>query len=250
MENTENKQTLHAASRLIKEQARRSLHGNMGIAVCSTVVYVVLSAGLSLLAIIELPGSGPLNILLGYVVMFLCNILLGVLQYGLATIFMKLQYRQTTQIGDLFAGFRESSLQIIQMKAFISVLILLAQLPLDLFVQYASADTDLGYAIMIGVMCTLCALYLIFVFWLSLAYSMCWYILLDYPDMSWREVLHRSRMLMDGNKRVLFYLQLSLLPLYLVSLLTFGIAAFWVSAYQSAIEAAFYRGLMHTKTNH
>lgn len=251
MDNTEHttQQSLHAASRIIKAQARRSLKGHHAVAVGATVLYVLMTSTIAVIALLDLPGQGLVSTILGYVLMFLCDIVLGVLEFGLVSIFMKLQYHQTPTLADLFAGFRESTVQIIEIKAFMTVVIFLAQLPLDLFATYATAETDLGFAILIGVMCTLCALYLIFLFWFSLAYALCWYILLDYPGMNWREVMHRSRMLMDGNKRVLFYLDLSLMPLFLLSLLTLGIASFWVSAYQSAIEAAFYCGLINSRQN-
>lgn len=249
MDTTKNRQSLHAASVLIKEQARLSLQGHMGIAVGATVIYVILSTLIAMLTLVGFPLPGLAGTVLGYVVMFLIDILLGVLEFGLVSIFMQLQYRQTPGLDDLFAGFHESSLQIIQIRVFTTAVICIAQLPLDLFIQHASARTDMELIVMIAITCTLCALYLLFVCWFALAYAMCWYILLDYPQMRWREVMRRSRHMMDGNKRVLLYLELSLIPWYLLAVLTLGIASFWINAYQSAIEAAFYRGLINSKKN-
>ena len=68
--------------------------------------------------------------------------------------------------------------------------------------------------------------------------------LLDFPDFSAEELIRGGTKLMKGHLRRLYFLYLSFLPMYLLTLLSFGIAGLWVSSYTHAAEAAFYKDLM------
>lgn len=243
--------TLHAASKLIKGEARYSLLGHLPVAVGTNVVYFMIVIGLTILANGAVPGDGIVSQILTYAAVFLTDIILGTLQFGLSSLYMNLQYQQEASLGDLFRGFRESSLQIVQIQSVYTVILLIPQIPVVIvshFVnQYWSTITDEPTTIVLLIVAMIACLLLDVVVsvWASLAYALVWYILLDYPEMKWREVMRRSRVMMKGNKRVLLYLQLSFIPLYLVSVVSLGIASLWIKAYQRATEAAFYRGLMN-----
>ena len=91
------------------------------------------------------------------------------------------------------------------------------------------------------------ALGLIAGLYLDLTFYPVLYLLLDYPDLSAKEVLQKSRRLMKKHRLPLLYLELSFLPLWLLSVCSFGFAAFWVYAYRNAALAAFYHRLIdHT----
>lgn len=77
-------------------------------------------------------------------------------------------------------------------------------------------------------------------------YAMVPYILSEYPDMDYREVLDRSRMMMDGNKMELFILQLSFIGWFLLGVLACGFGVLFVTPYYEATLAELYGVLRET----
>ncbi len=80
------------------------------------------------------------------------------------------------------------------------------------------------------------------------SYSMTNYIIEDLvaqgKDIEPTEAITKSRILMDGHKLDLFFLDLSFIGWALLSVLTFGIASLWLSPYIYTTRAAFYRELV------
>lgn len=76
----------------------------------------------------------------------------------------------------------------------------------------------------------------------GIAYSQCFYILNDEPDMEAMDVLRASSELMDGHKLEYFLLQLSFLPWMLLCVLI--VPALYVVPYISATNAAYYDYLL------
>lgn len=235
--------TLHSASTLIKGEARESLLGHLPITVGANTLYLLLSVLLTLLVSGAVPGDGWVYLVCANVFLFLADIVIGTLDYGLLSIYMSLQYRQRTTLADLFRGFRENSWTIVRVQAVISAISLAASLPTTIVNEYYGSARSEHLPVVIAFE----ALTVLVALWINLNYSLIWFVLLDYPALTWREVLKGSRHLMKGNRRVLFYIWLSLIPLYLVSVMSLGIAALWVLAYQHAAVAAFYRGLVNAR---
>ena len=76
------------------------------------------------------------------------------------------------------------------------------------------------------------------------SYSMSWFVLHDRPDLTGNEARKRSMYLMKGHKWRLFCLDFSFLGWYLLSALTLGILAFWVTPYHMTARAEFYQELL------
>ena len=75
----------------------------------------------------------------------------------------------------------------------------------------------------------------------SYSYAMVPYVLADNPFMSASEALAESQRLMRGNRFRLFCLELSFIGWWFVSAFTLGIGSLWVTPYQQAAHAAFYK---------
>lgn len=71
-------------------------------------------------------------------------------------------------------------------------------------------------------------------------YSMAYFILHDYPEISAMEALRRSKELMVGRKGKLFLLYLSFIGWAFLCALTFGIGLLWLLPYVQTSLAAFY----------
>ena len=74
----------------------------------------------------------------------------------------------------------------------------------------------------------------------AFSYAMTPYILVEYPELSASEAIHRSRMMMRGHKFDLFWLYLGFIGWFLLCLLTAGIGFLWLSPYVETAKAAFY----------
>lgn len=79
--------------------------------------------------------------------------------------------------------------------------------------------------------------------YLGCCYAMVPYLLRDYPELTWREVLRTSREMMDGHKWDYFCLQLSFIGWIVLSILTCGLGLLLLMPYMSVAEAAFYDDL-------
>ena len=74
----------------------------------------------------------------------------------------------------------------------------------------------------------------------SLMFSQAFYILSEDPSKSITQCINESVNLMSGHKWELFYLNLTFIGWWVLSLVTLGIAALWVAPYQKLTEANFY----------
>lgn len=74
----------------------------------------------------------------------------------------------------------------------------------------------------------------------GLSYALTPYVLRDYQELKNNEAIELSMAMMDGHKLKLFYLVLINILLVLASLLTLGIALFWVMPWWQSTLANFY----------
>lgn len=74
-------------------------------------------------------------------------------------------------------------------------------------------------------------------------YALTYYILADNPEMSGSDAIKKSKEMMVGHKWELFVLLFSFFWWYLLCLITFGIAAIYVSPYINATMVNFYEKL-------
>ena len=73
-----------------------------------------------------------------------------------------------------------------------------------------------------------------------LRYNMAPYIMTQYPEIKVLEAINRSKMMMRGNLKKLFFLHLSFIGWGILAVLTFGIGLLWLNPYVAASDAAFY----------
>lgn len=74
----------------------------------------------------------------------------------------------------------------------------------------------------------------------SLSYAMTMYIVKDHPELTVNEAIDLSKDMMYGHKYDLFYLYISFIGWYLLSILTLGIGSFWLMPYIQTAQASFY----------
>jgi uncharacterized membrane protein len=83
---------------------------------------------------------------------------------------------------------------------------------------------------------------------LELDYALVFFLMIDYPQKRPQELLLSSKQLMEGNRGRLLYLQLSFIGMFLLVLLSFGIALFWVYPYLNMTLTEFYLDVKEVDT--
>lgn len=81
----------------------------------------------------------------------------------------------------------------------------------------------------------------------SYNYALVPFILADNPSVSAKEALRMSKEMMYGNRWRLFCLQFSFIGWILLTILSLGIGSIWLTPYQNAALASFYRELFPAK---
>lgn len=79
------------------------------------------------------------------------------------------------------------------------------------------------------------------------SYAMTPYILAENPNLTAKEAINRSKQMMIGNRFRLFCLQLSFIGWAILAAFTFGIGVLWLTPYEQAATAAFYREVSGTE---
>ena len=74
----------------------------------------------------------------------------------------------------------------------------------------------------------------------SFSYAMTPFILVERPELSANAAINESRRLMKGRKFDLFYLYLSFIGWFILSILSLGIGFLWLGPYVQTSLAAFY----------
>lgn len=228
-------------NKFLKADARESLLGSLTIPVISIFIYTLTAVMLSDLVSNFGSSSVFLSILLSALVYLVVNTCTGMLRIGLSCIFLRLQFGSKAAVGDLLYAFRHNSNTAVIISAFLSVLEFLCMLPAILFLSFFYGKGIPGYQFLYVVLVAAGSLGAVAI---RIRYAICTYLFLDFPDFTAEELIRGGTKLMKGHLRRLYSLYLSFLPMYLLTLLSFGIAGLWVSSYTHAAEAAFYKDLM------
>lgn len=226
----------------LKADARRSLLGNLSISVWSIVICLLLNS-----LIVGITSNFTLkNAAANFIVNFLITIVVatftGLIEIGLMSIFLDLQFGQIPHFSDLFFCFRNGSDRAVIVSLFLNGIPNLLLIPVYLLF-YVGKPSGV-FLIVDGIAAAVC-LILLFAFFLN--FTVLPFLFLDFPNLRAGELIRQSRRIMHGHRRRLLYILISFIPLYLLSALSFGIAGLWVTAYLCATLAAFYRDLMTAK---
>lgn len=221
--------------------ARRSLLGHLGTALWSVALYLFLTFSLT-----RIPASfsleGRAAALAVSVIAEYATALFGSLfGIGLASVFLNLQYGQPASVRELFSCLREDPDRSVRVRAYVTFGGQLCLLPLQILTAFSTGGAlqdSLPLYCAVGGACI--AAHTVW----SLTYAIANYLLLDFPQMPPRQVLHASRSMMRGNRVRLFFLLLRLLPMHLLGIFSLGLANLYAGCCQHACAAAFYKDLM------
>lgn len=249
----------------LKNSAKARIAPVTGKLVGVAAVYYGLSivigqvSSLSALAV----GSPVLQFALRAVFTIIAGIVSGFITAGIQYLFLKLYCGRPIAVSDLFYAFTAQPKTCALLSLVINLLYTLPFLPAYYFsaqftatmqqmsLDILSSDPDPAAAAMppelmrtmtILLFCITPALILITI--LGLIYAQAYYLMWDFPGLSVRELLRRSRRLMHGHKGRLFYIRVCFIPLTLLGLFTCGIGMLWITPFMFAVQTEFYLDLV------
>ncbi len=228
----------YRSSAELKNLAKEKLNGRY----LPTIVAMVIVTGLPYLISSMLPTGGFVWIILSFVVSAIVSVIVGVFQIGLNFMFLNMACDQPFSSGDIYYGFRnnpDKSVKISTVQAAVSII---PMLPYQIFMIMYLNTQNLNWYIF-----TLLSLALGLVIYvpLSLAISQSYYLLLDFPDYSAKQILQTSCKIMKGHMGRLFYIQASFIPLMLLGALSFMIGMLWILPYMQMTQTLFFLDLMN-----
>ncbi|MBE5884471.1 MAG: DUF975 family protein [Lachnospiraceae bacterium] len=251
--------TLHELSANLKNTARLKLEGRYGVAVLLISLFYLITfasqeivflpvdfiaALLTLLNESYVPGPG--YYIISFLLSTVLSVFLGILNTGLALFFLNIACGRTASVFDLLYGYRymfKKSLSLSAIMVLINTILLLPfHICYYLYMADSTGSTDWFFYMMIAYI----TCYIINIP-ISLALSQVYFLLLDFPQYSVKQLLSLSIRLMKGQKGKRFYLEWSFLPLELLSMLTLGVGLLWVVPYRSLTMAIFFLDIMKSK---
>ena len=182
------------------------------------------------------------GILIGFLINFIIVLFGTILTVGQCSFYLNIACNGPYQFSDLFTGFKVHPDKTIITQLIIQLLTTLPILPGVGLLLYSFRAYNIIVVFLLG--CFLLILGAGISWWISLKYSQVYYLLLDFPDYSSKELLKMSWKLMKGNVGRLLYLQVSFIPLTLAGLLSFGIGLLFVLPYQNMTYTLFYLNLI------
>lgn len=231
-----------------KADGRSALAGHLGTTVGAVLFYLITVFILNEMNFRLFPGTDLLSTIGYLAVSFLVSLFLGLLEYGIHFLHLNLIYGQQVSFGGLFDGFRRGvNDRVILVQAALSAISFVCTLPASVILSQQNGSS--GIREHLPLIAALYILGLAAEIWFALGFAMCYYLIADFPQMSSGEVLRTSWRMMKGRRLKLFLLELSFLPLYLLSLLSCGIAGMWVYSYSVASSASFYKWLTTSGQN-
>ncbi len=235
----------YLSSASLKSMAKGQMLGKYGTLVGAYAIHLgcILFADFSAAMLTDtttVPGA-----VIYYVVALIVSLLGGVFLYGEAYIYLKLACHQKVSINDLFAGFSTHSNKILQVQLVLAGVALICGLP-NLLNSRVMAEPDNPYLLLIYVVLTI--IMSIINIMVSLTFSQSFFLMLDFPQYSAKEILKASYQIMKGHKGRLFYIELSFLPLFLLGLISCCLPFLWIYPYMEAVKANFYLDLMKKRS--
>ena len=228
----------------IKLQAKKALQGHIGTVVLGILAVYGLNMLGTVLSTNLFSGTSVLDWILSEVFMLVVSLIVGIISAGLGYMLLNISRGKEFSLGDLGYFFRNQPDRVIIAGFVLAVIQLVTAIPY----YYASFTIDPGVTIdsqiqWLSMTLGLLAVSTLLNFLISLPFAMTYYCLADDTELGGIQALKESARMMKGNLWRYVKLNLSFVPLLLLSVFTFYIALFWIIPYMEMSMATFYRDL-------
>jgi len=240
----------------LKDKAKDCLGGNYGTLILGSFLFSLLIFGVIFVfgfsffismgaSMYSGVGYSVVSLRIFQAGLLLGQVLSGFLNFGVTYLCLKLACGQWSSYTDVFFGFRRENLfKTLLLTAVRLAFSYICFLPGD-YLRMNQAHTPDSRILFAAILAYIvgCCVYVP----VALALDITYFVLLDFPDRKTHEILRDSFRLIKGNRRRLLLLELSFIPLQLLTLLTLGIGSLWLSPYMYMTYTMFYLDLINPK---
>lgn len=232
----------YQTSAQLKTKARNQLTGKYGGAIVMLLIIDAISLMTSFIVSLFIPTGSLAAYLIRLAITFIASAFIGVFQIGVTLYFLKLACGQPVTLQDIAYGFKNNPEKSLVLSLIMTAISYVFQLSSDIPLEMYLNTMDIGYLFTgFPIMLVVMVVYI----YVSLLVSQVYYLLLDFPNYSVKELFSKSLQLMKGNMWRLFHLEFSFIPLILLSFLTCGIGLLWLMPYMHMASTNFYLDLMN-----
>lgn len=240
----------YKSSAELKGMAKEQLFGSYGVAIgASLLVGFIMICILFLLQIFNSITTGGVistpQLIISYLIGFILSLFTGIFASGEAFFYLKITCGQPVAVSDIFYGFKVYPDKALLIQLVRSIISYLCQAPIVVFYNlFYTHPQNASYLFLMSLSAVIGSTVTIV---LSLMFSQAFFLLQDFPQYTAKELLNMSHRIMKGHKGRLFYICISFIPLYLLSMLSCGLAVLWIEPYSNTVMANFYMDLMRQR---
>ena len=230
----------HRTSAQLKQIARGIMIGKYRNALALLLASDLIINTLSVITATS--NASYVGIIIGLLISIILVLFGTILFVGQCSFYLNIACNQKYQFGDLFNGLKVHPNKTILTQSWILLCTILPMIPAIVLLFLAFYAEEMTLIFFLG-----CGLFILggaISWWISLRYSQVYFLLLDFPDSSTKELLNMSWKLMKGNVCRLLYIQVSFLPLLFAGLISFGIGFLFIKPYQYMTYTLFYLDLI------
>lgn len=228
----------------LKRLAKGQLIGQYGRVIPPLLLNFIIIFSLQTMVISLFSLDTLLSVILYFITTFVIELVGGIFSISQCFIYLKVACNYQVSLSDLFYGFKNAPDKVIKLQFILSLLYNLCTLP-STFVSYqyrSSTDTN-SYILSL----LLLAIGYFIYFLIYIRFSQIFYLCIDFPNYSIKQLFQTSSNIMKGQKMKYFLLELSFIPLFILAIFSLGLGMLWISPYMYNTETNFYLDLISNR---
>lgn len=227
-----------------KTYAKETLHGNYSIIILALLAITAVNMVVSELVSALFGGTTILNIITGQAALFIVSVIMGVFSAGLSYMLLNMARGKAYTFGDLLYFFKNYPDRVIIAGIVLGIIDLIVSIPyyyVNYFVDPGTTlEENMQWLMKLGLMLLLASVLNLL---LTLPFVLTYFLLADDLELGGIEALKMSAKLMKGNIGKYLLLEISFIPLLILSVFTLYIALLWLVPYMEMSVVMFYRDL-------
>ena len=236
----------HRTSAELKAYAKGTLIGKYGTAIAALIVIQLIVQGIIFLTSSAINQNTISGILIYYLILVIITLITAVFSVGQISLYLNMASNQPYKVSNVFDGFKKHPDKAIVIQFLIFAISLGAMLPAGILGVICIISEK--YVLLMAV-ALLAIAGIVTAYFFLFRFSQAFYMILDFPDYTVKELLSLSNDIMKGNCGRLFYITISFIPLSLLGLLSCGIGFLYIIPYQNMTMTYFYLDLIKCREN-
>lgn len=242
----------HLSAAELKAEARERLLDKYKTVIGAFLIIAAFDFVISAIIGAVIDQNNSTGKILYFVIMFIIALLMAVFEVGETKIYMNIACGNGVSAAEVFDGFKSHADKAIILQAIVLIRTLIWQIPgiivLAIGTQHTEPSTD-TYVLVVLAGLLLWVIGWIISLYVKIKLSQCFFIFLDFPELSPREIVNRSAQMMEGHKGAYLYLLISFIPIELVGILGLGIPFVLIHPYMNMTYTEFYMDIVRDMSN-